>query len=205
MERRFYTLSLVALLLLALQSCGVVKNTLNPHPFNPPLAQTVYDLDMPFEKAWDGAVDFFAVQNLRIETIDKSSGLIASPSTIGEYSSSYWLPNEGLIYKQAWIAVQYADDLKKDGTGMRTTARWNIRIKPTEDGKSRLYVNLSTPVVELNLVTYRDMWLGVTAVNWVRTDLKAVSTGRFERMLYRYIITPDKASNVENRRPAILE
>lgn len=204
MRRNLYTFLLLSVVLFSLHSCGVVvQNKLKPQPFTPPLAKTVYELDMPFEQAWDGAVDFFAVNNLKIETIDKSSGLISSPSTIGGYSSSYWTVNDGLINPKAWIAVQYSDDLKKDGTGMRTTARWNIRIKPTEDGKSRLYVNLSKPVVELNLVTYRDNLYGITRLDWVTVDLEATSTGRFEKMMYNYIITPDKASNVENRRPAL--
>lgn len=207
MKNRAYALTLLASLLITLQSCGlkVITNTINPKPFNPTEAKTVYDLDMPFEQAWDGAVDFFAVQNLGIEVIDKSSGLIVGRSIIGDKrTSSYWMPDSGLYHKSAWIAVQYADNLKENGRGMRTSALWNIRIKPTADGKSRLFVNLSTPTVDLYLTTIFNTTTGESVQKWVRTDLEAMSTGNFENLLYRYILAPDRSHNVANRRGIVV-
>lgn len=41
-----------------------------------------YQSDMPFEKVWSKAIDFFSDRGISIQTVDKSSGLIVS----GNYS-----------------------------------------------------------------------------------------------------------------------
>lgn len=164
----------------ALVSCGV---RLVPQTFDYPVQKTKKTLDLSFDKTWSGVVDFFAENNIPIKTIEKSSGLIVS--TQMEFPATYWITSEKRLYDpNAYIAVQQVSGLKIDGTGMRATATWNVRVKAISEDKTEIQVNIATPLVELLLLnanTYR--------YEWTASICEARSTGMLDKHLSEYILS----------------
>lgn len=163
---------------LMLTSCGV---RYVPQTFNYPIKNTTQTLNLPFDKVWSGVVDYFAQNNIPIKTIEKASGIIIS--TQMQFPASYWITKDQRLYDpSAYIAVQELSDVKLDGTGMRASASWNVRVRQVSDNQTELQVNIATPIVEIllyNIKTYQ--------YEWMTTICQARSTGEFDRHLAEYI------------------
>lgn len=178
------TLSIRSLLLvvsvLMLTSCGA---RFVPKTFNYPAKNTSQPIHLSYDKVWSGVVDFFAENNIPISTIEKSSGLIISSPT--QFPASYWITDEQRLYNpEAYIAVQELSDVKLDGTGMRATAGWNVRVRQVSEEYTEIQVNIATPLVQILLLnpnTFKN--------EWHNTICEARSTGVFEKHLAAYILS----------------
>lgn len=137
-------------------------------------------LDDNFDKVWSSVVDFFAEKNLNIKIIEKESGLIVSERNY--FPSEYVTSNKPST--NSYMAVQYNKALKKDGTGMRCSAEWNVRVTKIEQTRTKVTVNIGNPTVELLLVkgSYPNFFTG-----WERSELLASTTGNFEFLFFEFV------------------
>lgn len=152
--------------------------------FNPNfIPQTKFELSKPYEEVWDKVIDYFAENNIAIKILEKASGLIVSTET--EFEATYWLPDTKRLYNpHAAIAVQFKKGLKKDGTGLRTVAEWNIRVKKIGENKTVISINIANPTVELLLTHYNRRIYNKWELQY---DQSAISTGVFEQSIIGYI------------------
>ena len=135
--------------------------------------------DKPKDQIWDNIIDFFAKNGIPIHIIDRSSGLIVSTQT--ELNWSREDKNGNLINKKAQIAIMRI----KQGNGSidysQVTGQWNIRIKPVDQNKTLVNINIVNPKYELGA--------GRNAIAISREFKKGEfqSTGLFEETIYNII------------------
>lgn len=134
-------------------------------------------IDRSLDDVWNSVVDFFAGNNLNIKIIDKSSGLIISERSY--FPSEYVTSN--IPKETSYMAVQFNKIFKADGTGMRCSAEWNVRVTKIDDNKTLVVINIGNPIVELN------MFKGSYTV-WERSELQSASTGNFEKFIFSNIV-----------------
>lgn len=139
-------------------------------PAEPPAPETYY-IQAPFESVWPRVVGFFADSRVPIQTIDKSSGIIAS--------SQFELPASRV---EQWIDCGMSSDgvptvkkLKDINNFPRVLADFNVFIVPGRDSTG-VRVNLGASA------TARAPG-GIVPV-------KCVSSGAFERALVAHIGQP---------------
>lgn len=178
MKTKLTSIICLSILLLSLNSCLTKKGVI--HDFNYPKQQNTFTLNFSNEYVWDKVIDFFASNNLKIEIIETSSGLICSSKT--NFPATYWFADtQSLGDANSFIAVQYCSDYKKDGTGIKALASWNVRIKKMSDNKTEISINIESPVIMAN--TY----MGNGQTQFLETILQSRSTGVFEKYLIDYI------------------
>lgn len=133
-----------------------------------------------FQQVWDKLIDLFAQKGLGIKVIDKSSGLIVAhnamvPVTYENEKGQLADPNAWIVSPKVW-----EPGARKWYYVQSAAAEWNVRIKDSGNGTTKINVNLvnivsSMAVTQLNLV-----FVGGTTT---QVNTKAVSTGVFERMI----------------------
>lgn len=151
------------------------------HPFEYPDQDNKFVVNKSFDEVWDNVIDFFASNNIKIQTIEKNSGIIYTYNS--KFSSSYWFNDKKRLGNpSAFIAVQYSTRYKKDGTGLHTYASWNVRVKKIDDNKTQVSINIADPQVKVTEaigdITRRQLVE-------VPVDLQAKSTGAFEKLLFK--------------------
>ncbi len=142
------------------------------------LNSNIYEKD--YNIIWSSVVDFFAENNLNIKIIEKESGLIVSERNV--LPSEYVTTN--IPIKKTYMAVQFNKGLKVDGTGMRCSAEWNVRVIKVEDNKTKVVVNIGNPIVELNMI--KGAYPSIYTV-WEKSDLLSTTTGNFENFIFSYV------------------
>lgn len=167
--------------IMTLNSCGVRTKL---YEFNYPTVQNTFTINAPYDEVWSKVIDIFAENNIKIDVIEKESGIITSGRT--EFPTSYYIDNQ-LVNPNAYIAVQFVSNYKKDGTGLKAESSWNVRVKKIDDKTTSLSVNLSTPVITAYTATAVGMYGIPTGYNWVPQNLQAKSTGKFENIIYEQV------------------
>jgi len=137
-----------------------------------------------FDEVWSNVIDMFATDGISIKVIDKSSGLIITEkySFINHYTyegyNGQLKPIPGLlptpIDPNAWVVVSRIvtdTDIKP----REILGEWNVRLKPLENGKTSINVNLVNLKASAQIIP-----LGGTSYTEV-LDVK--STGKFEQMI----------------------
>jgi hypothetical protein len=122
--------------------------------------------DVPFEPAWSGAVDWFADNNISIEKIEKSSGLLTAKYAL-EVNQNILdcgkIEHSGLLRAPAIIRA---------GT-------LNVTVREVEANKTRVNINFfGTYLIQGN-----DAW----DASLVSSSGKCVSTGLLEKSILNSI------------------
>lgn len=126
-----------------------------------------------YDEVWDKVIDFFAINNVSISTIEKSSGIIVSNDfVIGKsYISSE--DKMGLIENpNAWFVMPYGS---KNTSPISLQCSINVRVKEIKGGKVSIAINIGNimgQVVTFNLTGF------ITSPSY-----DFISTGVFERTL----------------------
>lgn len=165
----------ILIIAIALFSCAAPKITpLKGSYSNGNFEATV---DKPKDQIWDNIIDFFSKKGLPISLIDRSSGLIVSNEVSLKWTRE---TKEGKPKSPtADIVVQtvYDPNSRTYINPYLITGQWNIRIKPLEDNKTLVYVNLVNPRY---VSTY-----GGTATTFRQGSMQ--SLGNFERLIFENI------------------
>lgn len=180
------TLFLALLLPLLLVGCAPQKPKSTLYPFNPPELVNFRVYNTSVDNVWDAVIDFASEAGFSIDILDKSSGLI----TMTPYAMSvtYWIPEQGgYVNPKAEIAAQYSTAYKEDGTGLKATARWNIRIRKSKDTDSTVAtINITNLKVTIKLITdriYRGYFIYEPILSDVKFPYETRSTGVFEQLM----------------------
>ena len=161
MKRILITLCVANLLV----SCGTLQLTgtyPNPHHFG-------YS-EFSYDQVWSKVIDYFAMEGIPIETIDKSSGLIVSSKM--SFKDVHTKEVKGVpLNPDAYVVIPSVlgygiYDWTMDGN-------WNVRIKES-DGRISINVNI------VNLNCYGNHQNSI-----IQVPIK--STGKFESKLLDYL------------------
>ena len=132
-----------------------------------------------FDKVWDNVIDFFALNNIPISTLEKNSGIIVATEIAIDESLVTIEDQFGKISNpDAWFVLPY----NKNAVGGRVTCSFNVRVKEVDNNKVSININVSNIkgrhlIKWLNTMTLRnEIVLGAVTTN-------CVSTGKFERDL----------------------
>lgn len=137
-----------------------------------------YQSDLPFEKVWSRAIDFFSERGIAIQTVDKSSGLIVSGNYSFTNSVTIESSDGGFFDNEKWIVC--ACPFLPDGTVVAPNVAngdFNLRIKQ-EDGKT---------IINVNLLPREFYQSANTSFGPVKVDRQAFSTGVFEKKIAEFI------------------
>lgn len=133
-----------------------------------------------FDDVWNKVIDFFAMNNIPISTLEKESGIIsASQITINATSVAVEDKSGQIKNENAWIVVPYA----KDRIGGTVTCSFNVRVRKNNNGKTFIGVNIGN-IVCYPIVVYRDpLSLKKSELQCRYTVSGCASTGLFEKQL----------------------
>lgn len=135
---------------------------------NPTQVERSRTFDVPFESAWSGAVDWFADNNIAIEKIEKSSGLLTAKYAL-EVDQNFLdcgkIEHSGLLR---------APDITRAG-------RLNVTVREVEGNKTRININFFGAY----LIQGNDAW----DASSVSSSGKCVSTGVLEKSIFNSIST----------------
>ena len=152
---RILTLTVLAALL---TGCANIQVS-SPAPTQIDRSRT---FDMPFEATWIGAVDWFADNNISIEKIEKSSGLLTAKYSlaVGEnFLDCGKIQHSGLLRDP---------EITRTGT-------LNVTVREVDKNKSRVNINFFGEYV----VQGNDAW----DARVVTTSGKCSSTGQLEKSI----------------------
>ena len=124
-----------------------------PTPPEPPAPRTAMDVNAPFAKTWEAAIDVFAERNISIKTLDRASGLIvAEPVKVGAGGTEF-----ADCGTDAMQVRQYPTDatwnLVVRGDSTKSTVRANVRF--IRIGMSRAALSTATVTEECST---RGVW-----------------------------------------------
>ncbi|MBB3140219.1 hypothetical protein ACGTN6_00955 [Halomonas sp. THAF12] len=119
-----------------------------------------------FDSVWEGAVDWFAVNNIPIKNIEKDSGIIGSEYTLG---ANYSQIDCGTVNPGAMHIL----------LNQNVVANINVLVRETSAGTT-----VQPNVFGHGTAMLRDNWNGMPVQ--LRLD-NCVSTGELERSLHQYL------------------
>lgn len=158
-----------------LTSCGVSSYPLRGN-YQP---EKFMETTNSFDNVWENVIDFFALNNIPISTLEKNSGIIVATEIAIDESLVTIEDQFGKISNpNAWFVLPYS----KNAVGGRVTCSFNVRVKEVDNKKISINVNVSNikgqPLISwLNTMTLKkEIVLGA-----ITTD--CASTGKFEQDL----------------------
>ncbi len=164
------------------QSCASVQRVKGSYPKHD------FITDTPKEQIWTSLISIFAKNGIGIKTIDKSSGLLVSE--IGQISKiSQEDLNGNIEDSTAYIVTDKFIDAPGSWDSLGkipyfVSAGWNVVLSEL-NGKSSISINI------VNIQAYRNVNSGTNRAfsNGIpeKQPLNAISTGRFERMIFEAI------------------
>lgn len=137
-----------------------------------------YQTELSYESVWSKAIDYFSERGVSIQTVDKSSGLIASGNYSFKNSVTVESSDGGFLDNDKWIvcACPYLSTGVVVAPNVSNGA-FNLRIKQ-ENGKTLININFLPNEFYDNLVS---------GLGTFRVERQAFSTGVFEKKLAEYI------------------
>lgn len=139
----------------------------------------VLETDASFEEVWANVVDYFAFENIPIQLMDKSSGLIVSKSVeVGSDLVTQENRDGQLQNPRAWFVLSYSSDF----ISANVRFSFNVRVKTLSNGKTLIAVNVGDiRYGRLVEPSPSEVWLGVDVR---KTEMSScASTGNFEKSL----------------------
>ena len=164
-------LILISLLLApALISCGVtttLKSNYRP--------ATSIETTASYDEVWDRVVNFFAMNNLPINVLEKDSGIIAANL---EFEGEPYITKEDKrgnpMNPDAFFVIP---NVGKNEQG-KVSFSFNVRVQKTEYDTIRIYINIG------NIKGYRcGNYFYLTYVKWEEHPIECSSTGVLESKL----------------------
>ena len=134
-----------------------------------------------YNDVWSKVIDYFAINNIPIATLEKESGIIvASAVNISKSMVSVESENGAIIDNSAWFVFPY----EKYCIGGRVQCSFNVRVKTQDNGKTLVSINLGS------IIGYKTMqfWSGVSLRKEIidqQVPSTCYSTGKFEKELLR--------------------
>lgn len=175
--KKFLSITLMATAMLSLWSCSPKTYPLQGNYDN---QNKFIETSSSFDDVWNKVIDYFAMNNIPISTLEKASGIISATQITIDDSAVAIEDKSGQIHNQnAWIAVPYA----KDRVGGTVTCSFNVRVRENDNGKIYIGINIGNiicyPKIEfVNSFTFRKE---ILQTNYTVSD--CASTGLFEKQL----------------------
>ena len=119
-----------------------------------------------FTEVWESTVDWFAINNIPIKSIEKESGLIGSDYALGADFSQV---NCGKVDPGGMHVLQ----------SQNVVANINVLVRDQPNG-----VTVQPNVFGQGTFTLRDVWYGIPKV--IKAD-QCVTTGELEHSLHQYL------------------
>ena len=143
--------------------------------------------EQSFDDVWEKVIDYFAVANLPISVLDKSSGLITVQNiTIGETLVTMEDKDGKLINKNAWFVLPYQKAYKGwKCVANKVNCSFNVRVKEIDETKTQITLNIGN-IQGIRVYEGFDMYFHFVR-NEQPTYEQCVSTGVFENHLFNYI------------------
>jgi len=137
-----------------------------------------------YDDIWNACIAFFAENNVGIDKFDKASGFISSPDT--RFVSTVEDDNGDYVNPEADIVIPRLAYFKKDGTGLRASARWNVLVRKIDDKHCNVSINLGNPLTEAYLYSgYNSLYQ--PNLRWTEYRCNSKSTGHFEKFMFDQI------------------
>lgn len=166
---------LLALAVSLLTSCGPTVHTLKGNY----TVTSGVETNSSFDDVWNRVIDFFAMSNIPIATLEKASGIIVA-TNVNIPKTAVSVENEQgiLVDKNAWFVFPY----EKNVIGGRVQCSFNVRVRAQDNGKTFVSVNLGgiagyKSIKFLNTLTFRQEVIEQVVPS------ACYSTGKFENDL----------------------
>lgn len=175
--KKYLSIISMAIAILFLSSCSAKVYSLQGNYDN---QNKSIETTSSFDDVWNKVIDFFAINNIPISTLEKASGIISATQITIDDSSVAIEDKTGQIQnKNAWIAVPY----DKDRIGGTVTCSFNVRVRQGENGKVYIGVNIGN-IVCYPIVEFRDpLTFKKSPLQCRYTISGCASTGIFEKRL----------------------
>lgn len=130
------TIFLVAALSLLLSSCSPKVYSIRGEYNVTKYTETTSSYD----EVWDKVIDFFAINNISISTIEKSSGIISANDVVIGKSNLSVEDKMGVIEnRNAWFVMPYSS---KNTKPVSVQCSLNVRVSEMKDGKVSIAINI---------------------------------------------------------------
>lgn len=125
-----------------------------------------------FNDVWNKVIDFFAMNNITISTIEKSSGIIAANAIGFDKSCISMEDKDGVIHnRNTWFVMPY----EKGYTPVSITCSFNVRVRQLDNGAVSISINIGNITGKVAFSNF--FTIGVIQYN------RFNSTGKFENDL----------------------
>lgn len=169
MKHYFKTVFTLVLLVFALSSCSPKMYSLRGKYDN---KNTFAETSLSYDDVWNKVIDFFAMNNISVSTIEKESGIIiANGLKFGKTSVTAEDKDGRIKDPNAWFVMPYS----KDETPVSVSCSFNVRVKKLDNGNTYVSINIGNIS---GIVAFSNLFI-ITSY----TSNSFYSTGVFEKKL----------------------